>query len=133
MIDSLARNLDYFRQELRDLKTSHAIPVGSLNFYQHTGTATTTGFFSGLYVRLTIKAGEPTYPYSQVFVGRTTDGTMQSFVQYQSVEEDGTIIQYYFSLYQSDFNVIAICTSNFDLTVKQFEDSDWIGDMPEES
>lgn len=132
MSESLfSRNLAYFRQELRDLKTSHPIAVGSLNFYQKSGTATTTQFIWGIYVRMTVKPGEPLNPFAQVFFQRNDEAAIIDFIQYQSIENNGEIIQYYFAVHIGSFIVSAICSSDFDLIVKSYEDGDWIGEEPE--
>lgn len=132
MSESLfSRNLAYFRQELRDLKTSHAIALGSLNFHEKTASATiTTSGYRGLYIRITTLSDEPTYPYAQVFAGRQSDGRLLTLYQEQSVENDGTIIQYYINLGTGTYNIKAICTSDFTLIAKQYEDSDWVGEQP---
>lgn len=130
MSESLfAKNLAYFKQELRDLKTGHPIALGSLDFYEKTASATiaSTGY-RGIYVRITTINGEPTYPYAQVFAGRQSDGRLLTLYQEQSVEEDGTIIQYYINLATGTYDIKAICTSDFTLIAKQYEDSDWIGE-----
>jgi hypothetical protein len=126
-----SRNLAYFRQELRDLKTSHAIAVGSLDFYKNSASAYSTGYFGqGIYVRITIKAGEPANPYAQVFIRKTDDARFGNLLQYQSIENDGTIIQYYFLVSEGTYEASAICTSDFDIIVKQYQDGDWIGEEP---
>lgn len=133
MSESLfSRNLAYFRQELRDLKTSHAIAVGSLNFYQQSKIVDMTqAWLYGIYIRITVKPGQPLNPYTQVFAGRTSDGRLLTLVQYQSIENDGEIIQYYINVQTSQYQIIATCTSDFDFIAKEYEDGDWIGEEPE--
>lgn len=116
-------------QELRDLKTSHAIPVGSLNLYQKEGSGHSGGYYSnGLYVRVTTKPGEPTYPYTQIFITATDNKLVLCLYQEQAFAADGTISQYFYYIRESDFDVRAICSSDFDLIVKQYEEGDWIED-----
>lgn len=129
MSESLfAKNLAYFKQELRDLKTGHPIALGSLDFYQKSDTITTPSQLApGVYVRLTIENGEPAYPYAQVFIRETSGGSYWSYYQEQNIVADGTIMQYYFAMSGSKtYEVVANCTSNFTLIVKDYEDSDWI-------
>lgn len=131
MIDTFERNLQYFRQELRDLKTGHAIALGSLDFYSDTKSAYSTGYFNqGIYVRITVKDGEPLYPYVQAFKRNTNDQMFGSLIDYQNIADDGKIIQYYSIVSEGTYEVSAISTSAFDLIVKQYADGDWIGDLP---
>lgn len=123
------KELTEMEREVRDLKTSHAIPIGSLNFYQKSGTVSmvTPGRY-GFYLRATVKAGEPANPYIQVFAGRTSDGRLLTLYQEQSIVADGTIIQYYFNVSSNEYQVIVTCTSDFDLIVKEYEEGDWISE-----
>lgn len=124
------KELIRMEQELRDLKTSHAIPVGSLNFYEHDGSATlSSGISVGLYVRITNDAGERAYPYVQVYVDEQSNADIVNYSQEQSIEQDGEIMQFYFSLVGNrTYNARVISTSAFSLIVKQYEDGDWIGE-----
>lgn len=124
------KELIRMEQELRDLKTSHAIPVGSLNFYEHDGSATlSSGLSVGLYVRITNDAGERAYPYVQVYVDEQSNADIVNYSQEQSIEQDGEIMQFYFSLVgNKTYNARVISTSAFSLIVKQYEDGDWIGE-----
>lgn len=124
------KELIRMEQELRDLKTSHAIPVGSLNFYEHDGSATlSSGLSVGLYVRVTNDAGERAYPYVQVYVDEQSNADIVNYSQEQSIEQDGEIMQFYFSLIgNKTYNARVISTSAFSLIVKQYEDGDWIGE-----
>lgn len=124
------KELIRMEQELRDLKTSHAIPVGSLNFYEHSGSATlSSGISVGLYVRITNDAGERAYPYVQVYVDEQSNADIVNYSQEQSIEQDGEIMQFYFSLVgNKTYNARVISTSAFSLIVKQYEDGDWIGE-----
>lgn len=124
------KELIRMEQELRDLKTSHAIPVGSLNFYEHNGSATlSSGISVGLYVRITNDAGERAYPYVQVYVDEQSNADIVNYSQEQSIEQDGEIMQFYFSLVgNKTYTARAISTSAFSLIVKQYEDGDWIGE-----
>lgn len=126
------KELIRMEQELRDLKTSHAIPVGSLNFYEHDGSATLGGGIAPvLYIRVTIDAGERAYPYTQVYVDEQSNSALINFSQYQSIEQDGMIIQFAYSLTgRRTYNVHAISTSSFTLIVKPYEEGDWIGELP---
>ena len=123
------KELIRMEQELRDLKTSHAIPVGSLNFYEHDATVTlSSGLAVGLYVRLTNDADERPYPYVQVYADEQSNGANINFYQEQSIEQDGEIIQFYFAFSGGKtYYIKAISTSAFTLIAKQYEDSDWIG------
>lgn len=124
------KELIRMEQELRDLKTSHAIPVGALNFYEQDASVTLgAGIAPGLYVRITIDAGERPFPYAQVFASEQNNQRAADFYQEQSIEQDGEIIQLYLSLSgNKTYNVRAISTSAFTLIAKQYEDSDWIGE-----
>lgn len=126
------KELMRMEQELRDLKTSHAIPVGSLNFYEHNATVTGGGLFApALYVRITIDEGERAYPYTQVYVDGQSNSRIIDFGQFQSIEQDGTIIQFAYVLSESQpYNVRAISTSSFTLIAKPIEEGDWIGELP---
>ena len=131
MISLFDRELMRMEQEVRDLKTCHEIPVGSLNFYSKTGQATITGGLAGdLYVRLTLKPGEPADPYAQAFIRSTDDGKFSEWVQYSSIENGGTLIQYVFIVSPKTYEANAICSADFDLIVKEFEESDWVGEWP---
>lgn len=124
------KELIRMEQELRDLKTSHAIPVGSLNFYEHDASvAMGSGIAPGLYIRITIDAGERPFPYVQVFASEQNNQRAADFYQEQSIEQNGEIIQLYLALSGNrTYNVRAISTSAFTLIAKQYEDSDWIGE-----
>lgn len=124
------KELIRMEQELRDLKTSHAIPVGALNFYEQDASVTLgAGIAPGLYVRITIDAGERAYPYTQVYVDEQSNAATVNFYQDQSVEQDGEIIQFYFALSGSkNYKIRAISTSSFTLIAKEYDDSDWIGE-----
>lgn len=130
-MDSFERNMAYFGKELRDLKTSHAIALGSLDFYKKSGTAHTSGLFgAGIYIRLTVEPGERPDPYCQVFVRRVDDGRFWTLLQVQSIEEQGTIVQYYYLISEGDYEATAISTSDFTLIVKEYQEGDWIGEQP---
>ena len=126
------KELIRMEQELRDLKTSHSIPVGSLNFYEHSGSATLGGGIAPLlYIRVTIDAGELAYPYTQVYVDEQSNSRLVDFGQYQSIEQDGMIIQFVYALSpRQTYNVRAISTSSFTLSVKPYEEGEWIGELP---
>lgn len=125
------QNLAYFKQELRDLKTSHPIALGSLDFYTDTKSAYSTGYFgAGIYVRITVKNGEPLYPYVEAFKRNTNDQMFGSLVDYQNIADDGKIIQYYSIVSAGTYEISVISTSDFDLIVKQYEEGDWIGELP---
>ena len=130
-MDSFERNMAYFGKELRDIKTSHAIALGSLDFYKKSGTVHTSGLFSaGIYIRLTVEPGERPDPYCQVFVRRVDDGIFWNILQAQSIAENGTVVQYYYIISEGDYEATAVSTSDFTLIVKEYQEGDWVGEKP---
>lgn len=117
-------------REVRDLRTAHAIPVGSLNFYRKTATVTTpAGLVQGVYIRVTNKEGEPNFSYQQVRVVRMNGAENYNWQSEVAYVRDGTIVQYYYPLKGGQTYEISVTnTSDFDLIAKNYENEDWLDD-----
>lgn len=117
-------------REVRDLRTAHAIPVGSLNFYHKTANVTTpSGIVQGVYIRVTNKDGEPNYSYQQVRVVRMNGAENYNWQSEVAYVRNGTIVQYYYPLKGGQTYEISVTnTSDFDLVAKNYENEDWLDD-----
>ena len=127
MISLFDKELMQLEREVRDLKTSHEIPLGALNFYAQSATVAIT--WVGLYIRATIKEGELAYPYIQFYIDEENNHMITLHTHLLSVENEGKIVQSYISLLTTaTLNVRTICTSDFDMIAKPYEEGDWIGE-----
>lgn len=130
------KTIQRMEQEVRDLKTSHQIAVGSLTFYRESGSTTTpsSGQISEpIYIRITVKSGERAYPFVQI---HWSDDTNSKLIVGETVfgyADNGNIVEIATVGRQATkYNVIATSTSAFDLIVKNYEPSDWQGPNPPE-
>lgn len=136
MISLFDKELMRMEQEVRDLKTAHNIPLGSLSFYQKSGTLTWTGdpIMVELYARVTLKSGESTEPFLEILFD-TPKLENFTWAVTKGWENNGTLWQQAIAFVVLDtdrLNYLVTCSSDFDLVFKLYEDGDWIGDLPEE-
>lgn len=128
------KTIQRMEQEVRDLKTSHQIAVGSLTFYREAGSTTTpsSGYITEpIYIRITVKSGERAYPFAQLHISEANNTAEISGQQIFGYADDGNILELV-RLVRSNktYNVIATSTSAFDLIVKNYVPSDWQGPNP---
>lgn len=138
MTSLFEKELMRMEQEVRDLKTAHNIPLGSLSFYQKSGSLTwdDTLLVHTVYVRVTLKPGESEEPFLEIirYVNANDEFWLAGSAT-KGWENNGTMWQeiFYFALIDNKtINVEATCSSNFDWILKKYEDGDWVGDLPEE-
>jgi hypothetical protein len=120
--------LTELEREVRDLKTAHNIPPGSLDFYRKSRTVTTSsGLIQPVYVRVTNKTGEQAFSFQQVYFTRVGGAENYDWNAEIAYAQDGMIAQYYYPLKGgTTYEFTVINTADFDLIVKNYEDSDWI-------
>lgn len=135
MASLFEKNLTRMKEELRDLKTNHNIPVGSLIFYsasKSVSLAQTAQIYGIIYIRITMKAGERANPYAQLYISEQSNQATTNWGNYFSVENDGMIYQFADALPDGKtYDIKAISTSDFDFIAKEYENGDWIGVLPE--
>lgn len=122
-------------QEVRDLKTSHQIAVGSLTFYKESAQVVDAGTgLSGLvYLRMTMKNGERAYPYFQIHYSPSDNASEVVGDTYFDFANDGMILEMLVIVSANRaYNFIITSTSAFDLIAKKYEEGDWIGPNPPE-
>lgn len=122
------KELTEMEREVRDLKTAHDIPPGSLDFYRKSGTVTTpSGLIMPVYVRVTNKPDEQAFSFQQVYFTRVGGAENYDWNAEIAYVQDGMIAQYYYPLKGgTTYEFTVINTADFDLIVKNFENSDWI-------
>lgn len=137
MISLFDKELIRMEKEVRDLKTAHNTPLGLLSFYRKSGTFTwaVDPFQLFIYVRVTIKAGESAEPFLEIL--HSTPG-VEYFTQTitKGWENNGTMWQQiiaFLDFTSRSLNYLITCSSDFDLIFKQYEEGDWIGDLPPEA
>lgn len=122
-------------QEVRDLKTSHQIAVGSLTFYRQTAqVANPSQSLSGaIYLRMTMKTGERPFPFFQLHYSPTNNSRDIVGDTYFDMTLDGMIIEIAITIGMGKtYNFAITSTSAFDLIAKPLEPGDWIGPNPPE-
>lgn len=135
MISLFDKELMRMEEEVRDLKTAHRIPLGSVSFYQKTASYSWEGEQLGemIYMRVIVKPGESTEPFIDI-LAYTSAGDFLSASYSNGWEDDGTMWQDLISVlaFQADdTTVVVTCSSDFDLIFKKYQDGDWVGDLPE--
>ena len=130
MISLFDKELLEMEREVRNLKTAHDIPVGSLTFHEKSASVTTpSGLIKPVYIRVTNNAGEMAYSYQQVYVVRAGGTENYDWEAEADYAQDGMVMQYYYPLKGgTTYTVKVINTADFDLIVKNYDDSDWIED-----
>lgn len=141
MISLFDKELMRMEQEVRDLKTAHDIPLGSVNFYSQKVTDSwSDSWLSHIYYyRVTLKAGEPIEPFIEFWFSKTS-GQDTDFLNNTATngwEQNGTMFQFLQNFFDFDTGgggmaTKIVCSSNFDVLFKEYEEGDWIGDLPVE-
>lgn len=130
------KTIQRMEQEVRDLKTSHQIAVGSLTFYRESGSTTTPSsgqIVEPIYIRITVKSGERAYPFVQIHWSDDTNTKLEIGDTAFGYADDGKIVEIaHAGRASTKYNVIATSTSAFDLIVKNYVPSDWQGPNPPE-
>lgn len=127
------KTIQRMEQEVRDLKTSHQIAVGSLTFYKESAQAVGSGWPGLVYLRMTMKNGERAYPYFQIHYSPSDNASEVVGDTYFDFTNDGMILEMLIVVSANrTYNFIATSTSAFDLIAKGYEEGDWIGPNPPE-